>query len=395
MTLGQIKERLQSGEYDFLRTDEHLGHHIILLTLGGSHAYGTSMETSDLDIRGCALNSKREILIHEDFGQITDPHTDTTIYAFRKLIPLLTNCNPNTIEMLGGREDHYLHIAPVGRELLDHAHLFLSQRAVYSFGGYANQQLRRLDNKAARLVEQTDNERHILKTIEHASFDWKNRYFYMPGDSVNLYIGKALKEEYDSEIFMDITLRHYPLRDYKCLWSEMQSIVKSYEKVGKRNQNAIEHGKLGKHMMHLIRLYMMCLDILEKEQIVTYREKEHDLLMDIRNGRYLDENQLPVPEFFEMVDEYEKRLDYARKNTSLPEEPDIRKINDFVASVNERVVKGELSSLYTNIRGLHYKGIGIKRMGVYTRPEPGNGQLAAYPVYCGSRIKDHVRISTE
>ena len=112
--------------------------------------------------------------------------------------------------------------------------------------------------------------------------------------------------------------------------------------MGKRNQNAIEHGKLGKHMMHLIRLYMMCLDILEKEQIVTYREKEHDLLMDIRNGRYLDENRQPVPEFFEMVDEYEKRLDYARKNTSLPEEPDIRKINDFAASVNERVVKGEL-----------------------------------------------------
>ena len=33
MTLGQIKERLQSSEYDFLRTDEHLGHHIILLRL--------------------------------------------------------------------------------------------------------------------------------------------------------------------------------------------------------------------------------------------------------------------------------------------------------------------------------------------------------------------------
>lgn len=342
MTLGQIKERLQTREYDFLRTDEHLGHHIILLTLGGSHAYGTSTDTSDLDIRGCALNSKREILIHKDFGQVTDQDTDTTIYAFQKLIPLLTNCNPNTIEMLGNRDEHYLYIAPVGRELLDHAHLFLSRRAVYSFGGYANQQLRRLDNKAARLVGQADNERHILKTIEHASFDWKNRYFYMPEDSAKLYIGKALQEEYDSEIFMDITLKHYPLRDYKCLWSEMQSIVKSYAKVGKRNQNAIEHGKLGKHMMHLIRLYMMCLDILEKEQIVTYREKEHDLLMDIRNGRYLDGNRQPVPEFFEMVDEYEKRLDYAQKNTSLPEEPDVRKINDFVASVNERVVKGEL-----------------------------------------------------
>ena len=29
--------------------------------------------------------------------------------------------------------------------------------------------------------------------------------------------------------------------------------------------------KLGKHMMHLIRLYMMCLDILEKEQICDYQ----------------------------------------------------------------------------------------------------------------------------
>lgn len=33
--------------------------------------------------------------------------------------------------------------------------------------------------------------------------------------------------------------------------------------------------------MHLIRLYLMCLDILEREEIVTLREKDHDLLMDI------------------------------------------------------------------------------------------------------------------
>ena len=72
--------------------------------------------------------------------------------------------------------------------------LFLSQRAVYSFGGYANQQLRRLDNKAARLVEQTDNERHILKTIEHASFDWKNRYFICPGTVLICILEKLLRK---------------------------------------------------------------------------------------------------------------------------------------------------------------------------------------------------------
>ena len=95
-------------------------------------------------------------------------------------------------------------------------------------------------------------------------------------------------------------------------------------------------------MMHLIRLYMMCLDILEKGEINTYRDKEHDLLMDIRNGKYLDKNRQPIPEFYEMVDEYEKRLDYAKENTDLPDSPDYKKINEFVASVNERVVKGEI-----------------------------------------------------
>ncbi len=31
-----------------------------------------------------------------------------------------------------------------------------------------------------------------------------------------------------------------------------------------------------------------------------------------------------------------------RKNTSLPENPDYNAVNEFMASVNERVVKGEI-----------------------------------------------------
>ena len=87
---------------------------------------------------------------------------------------------------------------------------------------------------------------------------------------------------------------------------------------------------------------MMCLDILEYEKIVTYREKEHELLMDIRNGKFLDKDRQPIPEFYEMVDDYEKKLEYAKNNTSLPDNPVQKKINKFVASVNERVVKGEV-----------------------------------------------------
>lgn len=342
MNVEQIKEKLKSEEYSFLKTDKNLGNNIILLTVGGSHAYGTNTESSDLDIRGCTLNSKMQILTNENFEQFVNEQTDTTIYAFNKLISLLSNCNPNTIELLGNKPEHYFYVSSIGKELIDNTHLFLSKKAVNSFGGYANQQLRRLENKSNRLVGQSQQEEFIYKTIEHASCDFKERYFTMPDDAVKLYIDKAAQEGYDTEIFMDVNLHHYPLRDYAGLWSEMQSIVKSYAKIGKRNEKAIEHGKLGKHMMHLIRLYYMCLDILEKEQVITYREKEHELLMEIRNGKYLDDNKQPVPEFYEMVNDLEKRLDYAKQNTSLPEKPDYKKINDFVASVNERVVKGEI-----------------------------------------------------
>ena len=95
-------------------------------------------------------------------------------------------------------------------------------------------------------------------------------------------------------------------------------------------------------MMHLVRLYYMCFDILENEKIVTYREKEHDLLMSIRNGEYLDSSNQPIQEFFEMVDALDKRLEYDKENTSLPERPNYDKINEFVMSVNERVVKDEI-----------------------------------------------------
>lgn len=288
MTIEEIKAKVVSPEYDFLRTNPHLGKNIILLGLGGSHAYGTNIATSDLDVRGITLNSKTEILTNDKFEQVVNTETDTTIYSLNKIISLLSNCNPNTIEILGLKPEHYIYLSPIGQELLDNKDMFLSKRAVHSFGGYANAQLRRLSNKAARTVGQAQREQHIFNSIQNASYDFKHRYLEYPDDAIKLYIDKSEQEEMDTEIFMDVTLHHYPLRDYKAMWAEMNNIVKDYAKVGSRNSKAIEHGKLAKHMMHLVRLYLMAFDILERKQIVTYRADDHDLLMSIRDGKYLD-----------------------------------------------------------------------------------------------------------
>lgn len=84
MELQQIKEKLRQKEYDFLWSDPKLGYNIILLGLGGSYAYGTSNENSDLDIRGIALNPKSDILLGKDFGEVVNVETDTTIYSVNK-----------------------------------------------------------------------------------------------------------------------------------------------------------------------------------------------------------------------------------------------------------------------------------------------------------------------
>lgn len=337
-----LQEITSKSEYSFLKTNPHLGNKICLLGVGGSVAYGTNIPgKSDIDVRGIAVNSREDLLGLSNFECFVDTNTDTTIYGLNKIFHLLLNCNPNTLELLGLKPEHYLYVNRIGEVLLKNRKMFLSKRAVYSFGGYASSQLRRLDNKAVRVVNQGQREHHILNSINNAFHTFPERYFSFPEDGIKLYIDKSEQEEYESEIFMDVNLSHYPLRDYKAMWAEMNNIVKDYAKIGKRNKHAIEHDKLGKHMMHLIRLYMMCIDILEKEEIITYRSEEHELLMDIRNGKYLDKNKQPIPEFYEMVNQYEKRMEYAKNNTSLPEIPDQKQTEELLIHLNTVALQKE------------------------------------------------------
>lgn len=332
---SKIFERIRTGdEYAFLRNDKHKP---VIIGLGGSYAYGTNTATSDVDVRGICLNTREELLTNNHFEQLLNSETDTTIYALNKIFSLLANCNPNTIEILGLRPEQYYLISKEGQMILDNKEMFLSKKAIQSFGGYANAQLRRLDNKAARLVSQSEQERHILNSIESARYGFADKYALDSDGYLRLYIDKSDREDLDEEIYMDVKYSHYPLRDYCGMWNEFKTVLRDYDKLGKRNKQAIEHGKLAKHMMHLVRLYLMVFDILENHEIVTYREKDHDLLMSIRRGDYLDEDRQPVPEFFEMVDELEKRLKYDSNNTDLPERPDYKHINELLIAINSEV----------------------------------------------------------
>lgn len=340
MTIEQIREMVNGSEYEFLRTNPHLDGRIIFLTLGGSYSYGTNVETSDVDVRGCALNSPSDLLGLTSFEQVVNTQTDTTVYSFNKLVSLLLNCNPNTIEMLGCKPEHYFYLTDIGKEMIDNRKLFISKRAVQSFGGYATQQLRRLENAVARdKLSQARREEHIRNSMEGAVRSFKDRYTSFDKGSVQLYTAESQREDLDREIFANIRLEGYPAREFNSMMNDLHNVLADYEKLNHRNKKK-DDNHLNKHAMHLIRLYLMCLDILEKGDIITYREADHDLLMGIRHGKYQQEDGTYRQEFFDMVSEFEKKLAYAKENTSLPEHPDMKKVEEFVMDVNRRSLDG-------------------------------------------------------
>ena len=349
MNLEQIKEKVfNSKEYEFLWKDEHLGKDkILFLTLGGSHSYGTNIETSDVDIRGVALNSEKDILGITHFDQREDKATDTVIYSLGKFINLVTGCNPNIIEMLFCKPEYYIYVSPLGKILLENRHLFLTKRAYYTFGGYAHAQLNRLENALCRdgeALSEKEMADHICRSVsncmqncvEKLNFNEEQFKIYVDENSTYANVSEVGNETYG--LFCDINLKHFPLAYFRIIMAETSNVVADYKgSVGQRNKKK-DDLHLNKHMMHLIRLYFMCNEILKDSDLHTYRENEHDLLMDIRNGKYRTEKGGVTDEFYELLHKLEEESEELKTSTKLPNKVD-----------NEQIYEKILKPIYKEI----------------------------------------------
>lgn len=341
-----FKKLMLTSEYDFLRNHPRLGKRIILMGLGGSYAYGTNNENSDIDFRGITLNLPSDLLGLTEFEQYEDNDTDTVIYSFNKIVKLLLECNPNTIELLGLDEDQYLIKNELGQELLNHKGLFLSKRAAKSFGGYASAQLRRLQNAIARdSMAQQEREQHIYNSVKNALEDFQRKNLMFDKGNIHIYIDKSHNPEMETEIFIDADYKHLPLRDYENMLGVMNSVIRDYDKIGKRNKKK-DDNHLNKHAMHLVRLFMMAIDILEKGEIRTHRTDDLELLKSIRRGDFQKTDGTYQKEFYDLLSDYEKRLEVSTVKTALPDNPDMEKVEKFVEYVNRKAIEGDFGERY-------------------------------------------------
>lgn len=313
MTEAQLKET-----QEILDVIKERCHHPVLIGYGGSIAYGTSTDDSDVDIRGIYLNPIDEFIgTKPDSEQFMMSEYDTTIYSIKKMFYLMANCNPNTIELLGLKDEHYLFSTIIGKMVRANSYLFLSKKAGYTFGRYANSQLNRLMNKSGRAVEEVSN--NEVRSINKALVSLKRDH--------DIGGASALGSD-DGSVRISIH-GDYEINQATRLFGEITNIHSDYKK-SVRNDKAMAHNKITKHMMHLVRLYLMGIDILDKHEIITYRP-EHDLLMAIRNGEYMEaDGATPTKEFNQLVEDLNKQFDEAWEKTTLPEKPDAEEISKLM-----------------------------------------------------------------
>lgn len=313
------KNILESAEYKFLREDERLGKNIVYLTLAGSKAYGTDNENSDIDIRGFAIESAESIFTGKNFEQIEDKKTDTVIYSLRKFFKLCAECNPNVLELLGTKSEHIFYMDEIGKKVRDNAEIFLSKLAYKKFVGYATAQLRRLQNALAHdSYPQKEKNLHILKSIESMMLSCQKEYG-LKNSEIKFEVG-------EEEILISINAKNLPLKNFLAMNSGLGTMLNNYAKLNHRNRKK-DASHLNKHAMHLIRLYLTGIDILEGRGIITFRENDLPLLKKIRSG------EIPLNEVFKMADEYEEKIFSAYKNSKLPDLPNEKKIDELLIEI--------------------------------------------------------------
>jgi len=110
-----------------------------LLVRTGSHLYGCSVPTSDVDTRGFVVEPAEMLLGRGKFEQheTKAPAPDAVIWGFKKFFGLLERFSPNTIEIIFAPKEHILEITTVGQLMIDNRKLFLRKELVNSMSGFA------------------------------------------------------------------------------------------------------------------------------------------------------------------------------------------------------------------------------------------------------------------
>lgn len=232
--------------------------------VAGSHLYGTSRPDSDIDIRGVCMMPVESLLGLSRFEQyIRTDEQDITIYGLNKFVDLSLGANPNILDILFAPPDKWRIITRQWQQIYSIRHMFLSQKARYTFSGYAVSQLKRLQRHYAWLTNPPDHK----PTLEE--FD---------GVLVSDKKGGQRKEFPNSfkEAQYNQAYKH---------WKQYQTWLKQRNPARAKLEAA--YGYDTKHASHLVRLMIKVQGLLASgDYNPVLSDEEKRVVLDVLGGKW-------------------------------------------------------------------------------------------------------------
>ncbi len=328
----------------------------------GSHAYGTTVESSDIDRGGIFVMPQGFCLGLYDIQQTSDDRHDQVYYEVGRFVDLALKSNPNILELLAIPDDCVEYRHPLFSLLtLD---LFLSKECARTFGQYAMGQIRKARGLNKKIVNPQPEERkgvlefcYILEGQGSTPLlEWldkqglkaqecgltgvphgKNVFALYGGDGG--YRGLVSEKDRDALVCSSVPREARPLA-----WMVFQQDAfrvhckahrEYWEWVEERNEDRyavnVEHGRGydSKNLMHTYRLLQMALEIAEEGEL-RVRRPNRDHLLRIRAGEFSYDELLAGAE--KLLLEVEE----AFANADLPDEPDETKANEVLVEIRSR-----------------------------------------------------------
>lgn len=353
---------------------------IIFETISGSHAYGTNVEGSDIDIRGVYTQPLDEILRGDYIPQISDETNDITYYEVQRFLELLMDGNPNMIELLN-IESRFIRIKTEEFDyILQHKNEFLTEKLIETFGGYAQTQIKKSKGLGKKIFNpQPKNRKDILEFcyiidgsksipfwewVEYEYSSWFTNYskenvfnsliskwglskvqngnqlYVIYEDDGDLNFRGIIKDLSVSDLRLSSIPKHLEESDDPhIMWFNLDGFKKHckdhkqyWEWVEKRNKVRYDdniQGETGydkKNMLHVLRLLYTLKDVVTKNKVITYRP-EREYLISIRKG------SIPFSEIMEKSDTLLKEI--KTYNHNLKKEVDKEKIKDLLLKIRK------------------------------------------------------------
>ena len=314
---------------------------LILLSIFGSHLYGTNTENSDQDIKGIYIPEAEDILLAKVKGSIsrkrekvegeknTFEDIDEEIYSLDKYLKLISEGQTVSLDILFSPKKYHLKHTYFWDTLIKDREKLLTKNSK-AFIGYCRMQANKYGIKGSRVAAARDTLAFLNHLIQVMGMTKKLGDY---SAKIDVFVkGKEFVEILDIPLANGQSIRHLNVCDRKLPYTSSVGNVygiveKLVEEYGQRALQAEKNeGVDFKALSHAVRIGEQAIELFKTHWIEFPRPNAAELLR-IKKG------ELPYKQVAEYIEQLFVDVERESELSSLPESVDKNFIDNFIIDV--------------------------------------------------------------